>query len=257
MKKITAIIGSSHKKNTYQAVNQFLENMAVNGDIEYEIVLLGDYHLETCRGCLACFEKGEEFCPLKDDRDKLMEKIESADGVVFATPNYTFDMSGRMKVFLDRFGYNCHRPRFFGKTFTSIVTQGMGRGGEIVKYFDFTGEILGFNVVKGACVTALDPRTEKEQQKINETLKKLSDRFYQALFKPAFPEPSFFMLMGFRMGRTTVIQRADPKKRDYQYYTEKGWLTSDYYYPVRLGILKKIIGNFFDRVAPTILKMIA
>jgi multimeric flavodoxin WrbA len=30
--------------------------------------------------------KGEEFCPLKDERDLLIEKMMSSDGVVFACP---------------------------------------------------------------------------------------------------------------------------------------------------------------------------
>jgi multimeric flavodoxin WrbA len=257
MKRVTAFVGSARKKNTYQAVEQFLTNLQTLGDIEYEIVVMSDYKLGFCRGCMQCFDRGEEFCPLKDDRDVLMEKMMASDGVIFATPNYTFDMSGIMKAFLDRFGFACHRPRFFGKTFTSIVTQGIGRGNEIVKYFDFIASILGFNTVKGISVTILDPRTEQEQQKIDRALIKLSRRYYARLAKPAFPEPSWFMLMGFRMGRTLVNQRSDPDSRDYRYFAEKGWLESDYFYPTRLGILKKAVGNLFDRMVPTIRNLIA
>jgi len=165
MKKVTAFVGSAHKKNTYQAVLQFLNNLQALGDVEYEIVTLSDYKLGFCRGCRVCFEKGEQFCPLKDDQDLLMDKIDASDGVVFATPNYSWDMSGIMKTFLDRFGFVCHRPRYFGKASTSIVTQGIGRGDKIVEYFDFLGMILGFNTVKGSCVTALDPRTEKDNRR--------------------------------------------------------------------------------------------
>ena len=105
MKKVTAFVGSAHKKNTHKAVVQFLNNLQALGDVEYEIVTLSDYKLGVCRGCRLCFEKGEEFCPLKDDRDVLMDKIAASDGVIFATPNYTFQMSGIMKTFLDRFGF--------------------------------------------------------------------------------------------------------------------------------------------------------
>ncbi len=157
MKKVTAFVGSAHKKNTHKAVVQFLNNLQALGDVEYEIVTLSDYKLGICRGCRLCFEKGEEFCPLKDDRDVLMDKIAASDGVIFATPNYTFQMSGIMKVFLDRFGFAIHRPRYFGKTFTSIVTQGFMGGNEIVEYFDFVGQILGFNTVKGSCITGFVP----------------------------------------------------------------------------------------------------
>jgi len=257
VKRVTAFVGSAHKGNTYKAVMQFLDNLQALGDVETEIVTLSDYALKPCRGCRVCFEKGEEFCPLRDDRDVLLDKITASDGVVFATPNYTWDMSGIMKTFLDRFGFACHRPRHFGKASTCIVTQGIGGGGKIVQYFDFLGRILGFNTVKGSCITALDPRTEKEQRKVDRILAAQSKRFYASLMKPAYPVPSWFMLMGFRMGRTTMKQMLDNSSRDYSYYAEKGWLESDYYYPTRLGPLKKAAGYLFDAMAPTIRKMLA
>ena len=257
MKRVTAFVGSAHKKNTHKAVVQFLNNLQALGDVEYEIVTLSDYTLKACRGCRLCFEKGEEFCPLKDDRDVLMDKIMASDGVVFATPNYTFQVSGIMKTFLDRFGFVGHRPRYFGKAFTSIVTQGFGGGGDIVKYLDFVGGILGFNTVKGSCVTALDPKTEKDQQKIDRALAEHSKRFYARLAKPAYPVPTLFMLMGFRMGRSTIRQMLDDSSRDYSYYAEKGWLESDYFYPTRLGPLKKVAGHLFDSMAPLVRKMLS
>src|SRR5512141_619713 len=108
MKRVTAFVGSARKRNTYKAVLQFLDNLQALGDVEYEIAVLGDYRLEPCRGCQLCFRKGEEFCPLKDDRDVLFEKISASDGVVFATPNYSFQVSGLMKLFLDRCGFLFH-----------------------------------------------------------------------------------------------------------------------------------------------------
>jgi multimeric flavodoxin WrbA len=257
MKRVTAFVGSARKRNTYKAVEQFLNNIQVLGDIEYEIVRLSDYELKDCRGCCLCFEKGEEFCPLKDDRDVLMDKIAASDGVVFASPNYTWQVSGIMKTFLDRFGVLCHRPRYFGKVCTSIVTQGMGRGDKIVEYLDFTGGILGFKVVKGSCLTALDPRTEKEQEKIDRVLASQAKRFYAELVKADYPEPSVFKLMLFRMSRTSMHQMLDDSSRDYRYYAEKGWFESDYFYPTRLGPLKRAAGNLFDAMAPAVRKMLS
>jgi multimeric flavodoxin WrbA len=257
MKKVTAFVGSAQKKNTYQAVVRFLNNLQALGDVEYEIVNLNRYNLGICRGCRLCFEKGEEFCPLKDDRDVLMDKIMASDGVVFATPNYSFQLSGLMKIFLDRFGFIFHRPRYFGKAYTSIVTQSIGGGEEIVKYLNFFGTHLGFNIVKGIYVTALDPRTEKDQQKIDRAIDELSKRYYVTLVNSAHPAPTMFKLMLFRMGRTTMKQMLDDSSRDYRYYAEKGWFDSDYFYPTHLGLLKKLAGNIFDSTANTVRNMLA
>ncbi|NET38907.1 MAG: flavodoxin family protein [Cyanothece sp. SIO1E1] len=246
MKKVTAFVGTARKKHTYSAVRKFMNHLQSLGDIEYEIVALSNYHLGICRGCKQCFAKGEESCPLKDDRDVLIEKMMASDGVVFATPNYAFNVSGIMKVFLDRLAFICHRPRFFGKTFTSIVAQGICGGDKIVSYLDLVGNALGFNTVKGSCLTALEPMTEQEKLKIDRALARHSKRFYKRLIKSDYPVPTWLDLIIFRMGRTSMRLELDDTSFDYRYYRDKGWFESDYYYPVRLGIVKKALGRFFD-----------
>jgi len=246
MKRVTAFVGSARKKHTYDAVRQFLDNLQSLGDVDCEIVPLSDYRIGTCRGCKVCFAKGEEFCPLKDDRDVLIEKMTVSDGVVFAAPNYSFHVSAMLKIFLDRLGFVLHRPRFFGKTFTSIVTQGIYRGNKIVKYLDFVGMGLGFNTVKGTCFTAFEPMTEKERQQMARALARQSGQFFEKLMKLDPPVPTLFMLMGFRMGRTSMRLELDDNSYDYRHYRDKGWFESDYFYPTHLGVLKKAAGNFFD-----------
>jgi multimeric flavodoxin WrbA len=249
MKKVTAFVGSARKKHTYNAVAQFLNNLQSMGDIEVEIVRLSDYQLQPCKGCKVCCDKGEERCPLKDDRDVLIDKMMASDGVVFASPNYSFQVSGIMKVFLDRLGFAFHRPRFFGKTFTSIVAQGIYGGNKIVDYLDFVGTGLGFSTVKGSCIITIDPVTEKQQRKIDKVLAAQARRYYARLEKPGYPVPTLLQLMVFGMGRTKIRLELDDSFRDYTYYADKGWLGSDYYYPTRLGVLKKGAGKLLDSVS--------
>jgi multimeric flavodoxin WrbA len=246
MKKITAFVGSARKGHTHDAVAQFLNILHSFGDIEAEIVHLSDYQIGICKGCQVCFSKGEEHCPLKDDRDVLIEKMMTSDGVVFASPNYAFQVSALMKAFLDRLGFAFHRPRFFGKTCTSIVAQGIYGGNKLVDYLNFVGNALGFNVVKGSCLMTLDPMTEKQQRTIDATLAAQAKRYYARLQKPAYPAATLFGLMMFRMGRTKVQLELDDTYRDYTYYAEKGWFESDYYYPTHMGVLMKGAGKFFD-----------
>jgi multimeric flavodoxin WrbA len=248
VKRVTAFVGSAHKKITHGAVRQFLDDLGSLGDVEAEIVTLSDYRIGTCRGCRLCFEKGEEFCPLKDDRDALLAKIEASDGVVFATPNYSFHVSGLLKVFLDRLGFVFHRPRFFGKTFTSIVTQGIYGGRGIVKYLDFAGAGLGFNTVKGSYFTAFDPMTETERQKRDKALAGQSRRFYERMKRIPYPVPSLLKLVAFRMGRTGMRLELDDSSFDYRYYRDKGWFDSDYFYPTRLGPFNKAAGGLAESI---------
>jgi hypothetical protein len=67
-------------------------------------------------------------------------------GVIFATPNYNWQMSGLMKLSLDRLSFVCHRPCYFGKAFTSIVTQSFAAENKIVENFDFAVSTMGFNI---------------------------------------------------------------------------------------------------------------
>ena len=247
--KITAFIGSARKKHTYETTEKFLKSLQTYGNIEYEIVRLSEYNLGTCKGCKLCLDKGEDLCILKDDRNLLLQKMKDSDGVVFASPNYSFHVSALMKQFLDRLGFIFHRPQFFGKTCTSIVAQGVYGGNKIVSYFNFIGKALGFNVVKGICVSNLEPVSEKAIQKNEKKITRLSKRFYSQLIKNELPNPSLFELFVFRMSRTSMKAKLDENFRDYTYYTEKGWFTSDFYYPVKLSFLKKVIGRMFDRLA--------
>ncbi len=249
MKKITAFVGSARKKHTYNAAVRLLNHLQSMGDVDYEVIRLSDYQLQLCKGCKVCCDRGEEYCPLKDDRDVLIEAMMASDGVVFATPNYSFQVSAIMKAFLDRLGFAFHRPRFFGKTFTSIVAQGVYGGKKIVNYLDFVGRGLGFNTVKGTCIMTLEPMTEKQQHKVNKAIAAQAKRYYARLEKPAYPVPSLIDLMFFRMARTKIQLELDDSFRDYTYYRDKGWFESDFYYPTQLRALKRGAGTLFDLIS--------
>lgn len=246
MKKVTVFIGSPRKQATYQVVQEFEKYLKSYVEIDFEYVFLKDYQLKYCTGCKLCFNKGEEYCPLKDDRDLLIDKINNSDGIIFATPNYAFQVTALMKNFLDRLAFIFHRPRFFGKTFTAIVTQGIFGGDSILKYLNNTGENFGFRVTKGCCLLTLEPTTALQQKKITQEVKKASVRFYKELIHQTPSNPSFFRLMLFRMSRTIIKEILDEQSRDYCYYNEKGWFESHYYYDTSLGFIKNWSGNFFD-----------
>ena len=40
----------------------------------------------------------------------------------------------------------------------------------------------------------------------------------------------------------------DDTSYDYRYFKDKGWFESDYFYPTRLGVLKKAAGSLFDLI---------
>jgi multimeric flavodoxin WrbA len=253
-KRITVFVGSPRKQLTYQVMQEFVEGLKAFGDVECEYVFLKDMNLSNCRGCGNCFLKGEEHCPLRDDRDLLIQKIEDSDGVVFATPNYSLNVSGIMKTFLDRLAFVFHRPRFFGKAFMGVVVQGIYGGKDVVNYLEKVGGAWGFTVGKGFYVTAFQPLTPSEQKKISEEVRKAARRFHQALTRPSLPVPSLLRLMLFRLSRSSIRAMLDETYRDYRYFKEKGWFESPFYYGARVGPVKWLVGLFGDRLGERMAK---
>lgn len=73
--------------------------------------------------------------------------MHDADGVIFANPVYGTNVSGLMKVFVNRFSYIFHRPRFFEKKALLITTTGALGHKDVLKYLDLVARIWGFEVV--------------------------------------------------------------------------------------------------------------
>ena len=67
---------------------------------EVELISLRGKEIGFCRGCFACQKL--QRCVIRDDADLIEQKMEKADVLVFATPIYYYEMSGQMKVMLDR-----------------------------------------------------------------------------------------------------------------------------------------------------------
>lgn len=152
MYKVVCFIGSDRKGGAYEGVKYLETVLTEHGDVEIETVFLKSYDLNFCCGCKSCFDKGEETCPYKDDRNALIKKIDDADGVVFAVPNYAYQISARMKNVFDRLAFIIHRPRFFQKSMTTIVTQGVFGSTKIRQYLEKTGGFLGFDIVRGKAI---------------------------------------------------------------------------------------------------------
>lgn len=252
MKKVIAIIGSNRKQVTFNAIREFEKYLSSFGDIEFETVFLKDYSLGYCQGCKLCFDKGEEHCPLHDDRDELIKRLSESDGVIFAVPNYAFHVPAPVKNLLDRLAFIFHRPRFFGKTFTSVVTQGFFGGKSIIRYLNSMAENFGFKATRGCVLQGLEPMTDAACDKNSKAIKKAALRFYRELKQPS-RSPSYYRLIMFRMARSG-ISNLDDGYCDYRHFKEKGWFESNYYCDSSLSPFKKLAGHLFDLLGRKLIK---
>lgn len=229
--KILAICGSQRKGGTFKVLNSMKEKFP---DIDYEIILLKDMNLKECHGCYACINLGPEKCPLKDDRDLIVKKMEEADGVVFATPTYTRHISALMKKFIDKLGYINHRPYFFDK-YALLIATCKGFGADIAN--DYMSSIVGkygFNVV-GTLDLYISTKSEAETQYNNTQTMQAFEKLISAIRKGERSRPKFGDLVYFHIFKSISVLNKKKGIADYEYYKDR----TDYYYDIKIPFYKK------------------
>lgn len=237
--------GAPRKRNTAAALDEFSTYLSKK-NVVCTSINLHECKIQPCRGCINCFDKGEESCPHHNDIKHIISQMDLADGIVFFTPVYAFHISALLKNLFERISYIFHRPRFFGKVSTAVVTQGIYGGNISRKYLSFVGQALGFTVISGSVLQTRAPVAQKQKEKNSRALRQLSESYYKQLTHNRFPKPSLLSLTVFRIGRTKIKTELDDSYRDYTYYRDNGWFTSDFYYPVKISFVKKLYGNCID-----------
>lgn len=121
MSKILAINGSYRDDGiTDQAVDALAQAVRDNG-AEVEVVLLREHHIEFCLNCRECTQQPGEapgICVQHDGMQALVDKIEQADGYIFAAPTNFGSVTALFKRFMERlvvYGYwpwGAHAPKF-------------------------------------------------------------------------------------------------------------------------------------------------
>lgn len=110
--KITAFNGSpmGETGNTNIMVSAFLEG-AKAGGADVESIFLNTKEISHCKACRSCIISGQGKCVIEDDMGDLLEKFLESDVAVLATPLFIDNISGMMKVFIDRF-FCIGNPRY-------------------------------------------------------------------------------------------------------------------------------------------------
>ncbi len=98
--KIVGLAASPRRHgNTHRLLTYFLDCCAQLG-AQTKLLSTCDHQVDFCRACEQCMHQGT--CPVQDDYLPLLPVILEADALVLATPNYAFDLSGQLKVVMDR-----------------------------------------------------------------------------------------------------------------------------------------------------------
>lgn len=241
--KVLAVLGSPRKGNTYKVLNQIEESMKKHDDdIEFEYIFLKDAELEMCRGCFLCVSKGEELCPIKDCRMAIHEKMAGADGVIFATPVYIFNVSALMKNMFDRMSYISHRPIFMEKHAMAVVTSCGGGIPETLKYLMVVLRSWGFSsIIKLGIMT--HPAFKQSVKSVGK-IEKAACEFYSNIKENKQVSPSLVQIIQFRMMKINAIESKQYFPADYEFYKDK----IDYYIKTPINFFKNMLAKILEKV---------
>ncbi len=240
--KILVIIGSLRKKNTYETVKKIEGYHKKYSDFEYEYLFLKDIDFKLCTGCHVCISHGEDKCPLKDDRDLIINKIESSDGVILASPNCVMNVPWIMKNFIDRFAYTMHRPKYFNQYFMVLITSGSYMG---AKQASKIVELLasGGRIVTKLHVFNSPGMNDKKVLKQENKIKQKAEIFYKRLSKKVDHRPSFGFLVWFSVFKATSNESKRYSPADYNFYKDK-----NYFINLELNFFQKILISIFKKL---------
>jgi len=124
MKKIVIVSGSKRTGNTLGIAKIYAEEFQKKG-CTANLIDLSSINITYCDGCLRCDETQQ--CIFKDDFDKVIEDIRTADLVIMGTPARWSLLSGELKSFIDRLN---PYAAVEGYTGINIFIYGLGQSSE-------------------------------------------------------------------------------------------------------------------------------
>jgi len=252
---ILALVGSNRKKgNTarlVQLIGAQLETLAARAGhpLTFETLYLGDLDIRPCRGCRACFDRGEDACPLKDDVPLIRAKMDAADGLLLASPVYVDDVSGLVKTWMDRLAYLCHRPALAGKCAYPIATVGGSSTRHALRTMNAALLTWGYHLVgqAGYKMGALTPPDELAPYQ--PAAARVAEQLFRAVSQQRALRPSWVSLIAFKI-QQLAWQREPPGSYDRTWWQAQGWLdpACTFYLPPRTPRVKVEVARLLGAV---------
>jgi len=154
--RVLGIVCSPRKEgNTEILVKEALKAAAEKG-ADTELLLVSDMNITPCSACDACLSGGG--CVVDDDMQKIYERLEMADGLIFGTPVYFINVSAQAKAIIDRTYAFLLNGKLKGKVAAVIAAARRVGGAQVISlmntYFSvhkmhIAGAAIGYGLQKG------------------------------------------------------------------------------------------------------------
>lgn len=231
MKKIIAFIGSplNEQSNTAAFTKKILEDTVefLDHKVSYEIITSGDVRINACKGCYTCFK--ECVCPLDkvDDMALVKQKMLEGDFIIWGSLVYALQVTGHMKIFIDRISYWLHLLPLAGKPGMAISTT-MGTGAkETLSYLAKIMNYTGLNVIGGYnAYTSYSGIFLNNEELANKT-KKIAKQIGEYISGEKKVETTAYQEAIFKATKDMVVANKFFQEGKYAYWEQNGYLECD------------------------------
>ena len=117
--KIVIVNGSPRTDGATAAILRSMEKQLLAYGAEVGYYDLSLLTMSQCKGCCACYTTGH--CHINDDAEKLSRAISKADGLVLGSPTYASNVTGHLKLLIDR-GHFVIEQLLTGKYCVTVAT---------------------------------------------------------------------------------------------------------------------------------------
>jgi len=239
---IVAIMGSPKGKGAgYRIVRAIEDRMKAIGDVEFAYLFLKDANLKPCLGCYTCMAKGEDRCPLRDDRAAIEQDLLAADGVVLSSPVHVANVSALMKNFMDRFAYTNHRPRFHRQKVLTVVNMAGTSKTETQSALRWAMGGSRF-VHELAIATPPWPQTERAVADKERAIDAAAKKFYRACLDTSLPTPTFNRYTNFLGMQKLALACRQQLPADHAFFDGRAYYYETKLNPVKAMVAKAIVG---------------
>ena len=206
--------------NTLRLVEAALAG-AQDAGARTEYLDICSYDIHYCTGCGTCYQTG--VCPIQDDYEEILSRMQSADGFVIGTPVYINAVSAQLKTLLDRMADVIHCQAFTGKYGIVVTTGGGGGTDDVISYLGTTLQILGANMCGGVgAVMANGPA--QFDARINEAGIAGENLVHAIADSTAYPEQEAFHAELKAHMTALVSANREQMAHEYQYLKNRGWI---------------------------------
>ncbi|MFW2368332.1 MAG: flavodoxin family protein [Desulforhopalus sp.] len=174
--KVVSIIGSPRPGGNTVALTEAVTSVLEQSGAQVSSYMLNKLNVRGCQACMAC--KGDnDRCVLNDDLTQVLEDVIESDIIIMAFPVYWGEMTGQMKLFIDR-TYSFLKPGYMeredkhrlppGKKLVWIQVQGAENADQFddifARYNQFFEQLNYFSktyLLRGCGVNALGAVSER------------------------------------------------------------------------------------------------